>query len=188
MQDRRGLLSVLGNNALEGDSCVIFHSLGNDGLEEISVGKDIMRGREKESAIFQKLFSRKGGGMANSWGLFSGNKSFSRISKKNRGINAVFFETDVIGILRKHLKPRGRGPAENTLLDEIEFGKERKFLAGLGAVVEFIGVPEKVVSIDGRECLKVRIILPEEGITAYCYSEVVTEDSGKECFCLQLAA
>jgi hypothetical protein len=126
---------------------------------------------------------KKGGDMTNFWGLFSGSKPFSRILKGNRKINAVFFETDAIKILRKCLKPKGVGPVENTPLAEITFGKEQKFLAGLGVWVEFAGVPEEIVTIDGRKCLKVRIILPEEG-GAYCYSEI--DEDG--CFCLELVA
>ncbi|MDD5290740.1 MAG: hypothetical protein PHZ04_01360 [Patescibacteria group bacterium] len=121
--------------------------------------------------------------MANFWGLYGGSKPYGAIPKKDRGRNPIFFETKLIELLRKHLKPKGKGSAENTPLAKIKIGKEKKFFAGLFAWVEFTGVPEELVTIDDRQCLKVRIILPEEGI-AYCYSEITEEE---KCFCLQVA-
>ena len=125
--------------------------------------------------------------MALFFGIFSDVKTFRRISKKGGNIHCIFFQTERVKVLQEHLKSKGRGSAKNTPLVKIKIGEKQKFRAGLCAWVEFIGVPQEVMLIDGRKCLKIKIILPEEGL-AHCYSEIIRGESGDECFCLQLVA
>ena len=118
--------------------------------------------------------------MALFFGIFSGPKIFGWIKREDRKRYCIFFETERIQVLRRYLKSKGKGSAESMPLAEIKMGEEQNFRAGLYAWVEFTGVPEELVLINGSQYLKIRVVLEEEAII-YCYSEIVEG----ECFCLE---
>jgi hypothetical protein len=103
----------------------------------------------------------------------SGKRSFPRISKKSRGGLCVFFEAERVKVLEKTFSSPKRGTAGDTPVENLRMGNKQKFIAGLYAVVEFAGMPENRLRINGSLYVKIKVATTEGDV--YCYSQIDEE-------------